>query len=499
MPPGTRVAQTVSNPAIAPGQLARRHYEEPMDDNLTLPYDLDNERAVLGACLLDRDAISSVRDLLSLEDFYLEKHAMIYGAILDLVDKRIAPDLITVMGELKDKGQLDLVGGPLFLGDLMSAVPSAVHVDHYARRVLQTSGQRRVIELTAQMQARAYTGGDVASLFSELQSMVEVTRQAATPKANWEEAVIPARILYRHKFEEQPFVIQDILPEGTFLLTGKPKTYKSWLAMNYAWAVSAGGKALGHFQAVQGDVLYIDLEMGAARLHKRLHVISPEAAPPKGFSFATKWPPVGAGFETWLRDYLKGHPFTRLVIVDTMVGIRAQRKRYEDPYEADKSFTQALTNLCHEFHIAMLLIHHSRKADGSDVTDDASGSTGLTGGVDNYAALRLTRGERGVGELLLRGRDIEMADSDLNLKWDPRLAQWNLVSEKAAQIATLSPERSDVLGLLNERPGLKSKEVALLMKRPEPGTARLLSEMKADGLVFNSGNCWFVADDADEG
>jgi hypothetical protein len=278
------------------------------------------------------------------------------------------------------------------------------------------------------------------------------------------------------------------------LITGKPKTRKSWLALNYSWAVAAGGKALGRYQAQQGDALYIDLEMGAARIHKRLHVVSPEAQPPKGFHFATKWPRVGAGFDTWLRDYLRSHPFTRLVVVDTLVGIRPIRKKYEDPYESDKSFTQALTDLCHEFHIAMVLIHHSRKVDGSDITDDASGSTGLTGGVDNYAALRLSRETKGAGELLLTGRDIEMEDPDLKLKWDPRFAMWNVTEDQVM----ITPERRDVLGLLSDRPGLTYKQIALVLKRPEPGTKRLLSDMKDDGQVENHGGAWFVAGDDEE-
>lgn len=457
------------------------------------PYDLVNERAVLGACLLDRDAISAVRDFLSMEDFYLEKHSIIYGVLLDLLERHIAPDIASVAGELRAVGKLELCGGVLYLSQLCEDTPQAVHVDNYARRVVQTSAQRRIIQLGAEIQIRAHQGGDVAALFAELQQMMETTRQASTPKANWEEAVVPARILYRYKFEQEPFIVQDILPMGTMLITGKPKTRKSWLALNIAWAVAAGGKALGQYQATQGDALYIDLEMGAKRLHKRLHVVSPEVEPPKGFAFATKWPAVGQGFETWLRDYLKGHRFVRLVVVDTMIGVRPLRTRYEEPYEADKRFAQALTDLCHEARIAMLLIHHSRKADGSDITDDASGSTGLVGGVDNYGALRLSRTEKGAGQLLLTGRDIEI-DGDLNLKWDARLAQWNVTGEAVM----LTPERRDVLGVLADRPGLRFRELALLLKREEGGTKRLLSNMKADGQVVNLGGGWYVADNGPE-
>ena len=458
----------------------------------TTPFDLANERAVLGACILDRDAITVVRDILSVEDFYLEKHAIIYRALLDLVDKRVPPDFATVVGQMRHSGTLDSAGGPSYVSEMCSETPTAVHVEYYAQRVVQTSAQRRAIQLGAEIQIRAQQGGDVGTLFDELQAMIEVTRQASTPRASWSDAVVPAALLYRFTFEQEPFVVEDILPEGTMLITGKPKTRKSWLALNLAWAVAAGGKALGRYQALKGDVLYIDLEMGQKRLHQRLHVVSPDLEPPQGFQFAMKWPRCGEGFETWLRDFLKAHPFTRLIIVDTLVGIRPRRARYEDPYEADKTFTQTLTDLCHEHRIAMVLIHHSRKADGSDITDDASGSTGLTGGVDNYAALRLNRSVKGAGEFLLTGRDIEI-DGDLNLRWDARLAQWNVTDEVPA--ITLTPERSDALGHLQERHGLRSKELALLMKREEGSTARLLSDMKKTGLVVSAGGRWYVADD----
>lgn len=464
-----------------------------MSDPLQLPYDLANERAVLGACLVEREAITVVRALLAIEDFYLEKHGQIYRAMLDLVDQRTPPDLVTVAGQLRELGQLELVGGLAYLGELCSEVPTAVHVESYAQRVAKTAAQRRVIQLGAEIQVKAYEGGDVATLFARLQDMLEITRRASQPKSNWEEAVVPARMLYAFKFEPTRFIIEDILPEGTMLLTGKPKTRKSWLALNWAWAVAAGGRALGKYEALRGDALYIDLEMGQRRLHKRMHVVSPEQEPPRGFQFATSWPKVGEGFETWLRDYLKSHPYTRLVVVDTLIGVRPPRSRYADPYEADKTFTQALTDLAKSHRLAMVLVHHSRKADGSDVTDDASGSTGLTGGVDNFAALRLSRHQKEAGELLLVGRDIEK-DDDLQLRWDARLAQWN-VSDEAVN---LTPERRDVLGVLSDRPGLKPRELALILRRDEGGTKRLLSNMKDAGLVFNSGGCWFVSDDDDD-
>ncbi|MEI7643736.1 MAG: DnaB-like helicase N-terminal domain-containing protein [Chloroflexales bacterium] len=54
-----------------------------MENDIPLPYDLNNERAVLGACLIDRDVITVIRNILSMEDFYLEKHAQIYAAMIN--------------------------------------------------------------------------------------------------------------------------------------------------------------------------------------------------------------------------------------------------------------------------------------------------------------------------------------------------------------------------------------------------------------------------------
>lgn len=459
---------------------------------LSLPYDLDNERAVLGACLIERDAITLVHDLLAEEDFYLEKHALIYRALLDLLDRKVPPDLATVAGMLRERGQLELVGGLAFLSDLAAGVPTAVHVEHYANRVRQTAAQRRVIELGGEIARRGYEGGDVSALFRELEQMVELTRDASLARPSWSDAVISGRAIYRHNYPPANYVVDGILPEGTMLLTGKPKTRKSWLALNLAWAVAAGGKALGRYQALQGDVLYVDLEMGERRIHHRLHVISPTGDPPVGLHFATEWPRQGEGFESWMRDYLRTRPYTRLVIVDTLVAIRPLRRKYEDPYESDKRFTQSLSNFCHEQHIAMLLIHHSRKADASDVTDDASGTTGLVAGVDNYAALRLSRNQEGLGELAIVGRDIHL-DGVLHLKWDAMLAQWNAIDQAEAVQEGLSPERRQVLEVLHERPGSTYQEIARALGRLEHSTARLLSAMRTDGLVYTENGRWFAA------
>ena len=84
----------------------------------TVPCDLAAERAVLGAILLERDAILAVSDTLQPDDFYLEKHALVYEAQLVCLSRRTPPDLTTVAAELRRNERLDLIGGLAFLGEL---------------------------------------------------------------------------------------------------------------------------------------------------------------------------------------------------------------------------------------------------------------------------------------------------------------------------------------------------------------------------------------------
>ena len=461
---------------------------------MDIPHDIPAERAVLGAILLDREAILPLRDKLSETDFYLERHGMIYAAALRCVERKVPPDLSTISSELRAVGHLELVGGLGYLAELSGDAPIGVHAEHYAQPVITTAARRRIIEMGAQITALAYDQRtSLDSIQQQIATMSELQRRAAAGNSAWQSAVVSARALYRMQLPETPWIIDKILPAGTMIITGKPKTRKSWLAANLAWSVAAGGKALGQFQAQMGDALYIDLEMGAKRIQRRMKAISPNEPPPKGLNFATEWPRVGEGFETWLTDYIEHNPFTRLVVVDTLVAIRPSRGRNEDLYEFEKGFTQKLTNLTQALGIAVILIHHSRKADGSDLIDDASGSTGLTGGVDNYATLRLDRNDNKLGSLSFKGRDIELEDP-LNLRWDSQIVSWRVTDEQAGG-PRITAERQAVLDLLESVNGLRANQIAQNLGRDESGTRRLLSDMAKAGLIEHAQGYYRLPDD----
>lgn len=122
----------------------------------SVPFDLQAERATLGAILLERDAIVAVAAWLVPEYFYLEKHALIYEAMLACYNRREPPDLATVAAELRRQERLDLVGGLAFLGELVAEVPTAVHIEYYARSVERAAILRRLIEAGGKIAALGY-------------------------------------------------------------------------------------------------------------------------------------------------------------------------------------------------------------------------------------------------------------------------------------------------------------------------------------------------------
>lgn len=120
------------------------------------PQALDMEEAVLGALMLEKEAVITVLDILRPESFYKEAHQKIFSAIASLSNKDFPVDLYTVTEELRASGELDSVGGPVYLTQLTSKVVSAANVEYHARIVLQKYIQRELIRVSSEIQVRSF-------------------------------------------------------------------------------------------------------------------------------------------------------------------------------------------------------------------------------------------------------------------------------------------------------------------------------------------------------
>lgn len=121
---------------------------EPPDDGLdarTLPHNLDAERSVLGAILVHPAAFEIAEQFIRADDFFRDAHRRIYQRLAALIDRRIDPDFVTLKEELARTGELDDVGGPVYISGLSDGVPKATNVTHYAGIVREKAALRRII------------------------------------------------------------------------------------------------------------------------------------------------------------------------------------------------------------------------------------------------------------------------------------------------------------------------------------------------------------------
>ncbi|MFA6909046.1 MAG: replicative DNA helicase [Patescibacteria group bacterium] len=124
------------------------------------PQNLEAEQSVLGSLLIDRDAIIRVSDFLTSDDFYADKHRIIYEAMIELYRQHEPIDALSLANRLTELGKLDLVGGRSYLTSLTTMVPTSSHVVSYAHIVQKKATLRRLIETAADITKLGYDEGD---------------------------------------------------------------------------------------------------------------------------------------------------------------------------------------------------------------------------------------------------------------------------------------------------------------------------------------------------
>nr|WP_316619176.1 AAA family ATPase [uncultured Ruminococcus sp.] len=212
------------------------------------------------------------------------------------------------------------------------------------------------------------------------------------------------------------FVVDHLLPRGLNIVSGKRKEGKSWLMLDLCFSVAEGEKFLDH-PTEQGTVLYLDLEDPESRLIQRARGIRDVI--PSRFHEATKAGRLGGGFTEQIEDFVKEHPDTNLVVIDTLQKIR---KPKGDTYAGDYAVISALKNLADRLDIAIVCIHHTRKMKAKDTFDSVLGSTGLTAAADGIYVLERKADGKPFGRLSYISRDLP--DGDLPVRFDHDTCRW---------------------------------------------------------------------------
>lgn len=137
------------------------------------PHDVQAEKSVLGAVLMDSSAMGLIAEFVKSEYFYLPEHQTIFSAMLSLYEKQSPIDLITIQDELKIHGGVKKIGGTVYLGELINAVPTSANIEQYGLIVKAQYTKRKLISLSSRIVEKAFNeGGDVKSLLDNAESEI---------------------------------------------------------------------------------------------------------------------------------------------------------------------------------------------------------------------------------------------------------------------------------------------------------------------------------------
>ena len=244
-----------------------------MEQSKLPPHNIDAEDGVIGSCLIDGQAFIQVAPIISIGDFYYEPSRWCWEAMRRLADRDEAIDQITVASELNNMKKLEDVGGAAYLSQVISAVPTSLDVEHYARIVARCSQGRKLITCGGQIAELGYkAGADIDKALKKAQELlVNLSGDTIKPLVYTPRDIADygmERYAHLEKRGDEtaiPYSFRDldILTGGAhkgdlILLGGRPRMGKSALAQ--AWANN---------MARQHSVLYCSLEMTLAQFIDR--------------------------------------------------------------------------------------------------------------------------------------------------------------------------------------------------------------------------------------
>lgn len=230
--------------------------------------------------------------------------------------------------------------------------------------------------------------------------------------------------LYQDIYSKKPPVIEGLLYQGTYLFVGSPKIGKSFIMAQLAYYVSTG-TPLWDYPVKKGTVLYLALEDDYRRLQERMYrMFGTDSTENLYFSVSSK--PLGNGQTDQLSGFIREHPDTTLVIIDTLQKIReVDSDSYS--YAKDYEIINQLKQFSDSWGICLLLVHHTRKQKSSDNFDMISGTNGLLGCADGAFMLYKENRTSNKATLEISGRDQQ--DQKIHLIRDEEKLCWNF--EKA--------------------------------------------------------------------
>ena len=240
------------------------------------PQNLEAEMSILGAILIDENAITDIVDKIQTEDFYDPKHQMIYNAMLTLYEKRSPIDLLTLTDELKKKDEIEKIGGKKYLAELAKFVPNASNSRAYAEIIAENSARRRLIKLGTTISEMGFDNeNDIKDIMQTAESILYRVSEDKTIDLVSVNSILSGLFELINKLSENPDELRgvktgfrdlDRLTNGLqksdlIVIAARPAMGKSTFAQNIAYNIATREKKA---------VLFFSLEMSKEQLVERM-------------------------------------------------------------------------------------------------------------------------------------------------------------------------------------------------------------------------------------
>jgi hypothetical protein len=293
-----------------------------------------------------------------------------------------------------------------------------------------------------------------------------------------EPRIFSATDLQKMTFPPLNFILPGLVPEGATLLVSRPKLGKSWFVLDLALAIAGERFTLGNLKPASGAVLYLALEDGPRRLQRRVTRLLPTFSErwPSMLEMATEWPRAEQGLAK-IDSWISKAQTPRLVIIDTLAQFRKEstgKSAYAEDYAAVAGLQKVAS--CH--NVAIVIVHHDRKAEADDVFDTVSGTLGLSAAADTIMILKR---QSGSVTLHIRGRDIE--DAEKALQFNKTTCRWTIIGE--ASEFHRSEAHARILAVLADAPpeGLTVNEIMARADLKRATADKMLQRMNIDSLI----------------
>jgi hypothetical protein len=443
------------------------------------PHDLEVEAVLLGACLHWGGTVRVAADLLSTGDFYDERNRLVFAAIKELHGMGKHIDAAVLKDHLKRSTILDDPKGvPVEYVMQLSTSPDGPGTEkELCEIILDHSCRRRDIEKLEAATIQARKGGDYSD---ELRALLN-QNNGSKPRLE----TVTAAELQTMQFPPLTYVVDRLLPAGLCFFAGAFKSGKSWMSLQLGLAVARGDDFFGE-KTSQGDVLLVAAEDNQQRLQSRIVKLH-KGEWPDTLHLATGIPRLDDGGIEELERFHDDHPELRLVGLDVWQSVRG-KERSRNQYADDYSAIEDIQNFASDHGVAVLILHHHRKAPDVDTFNKFSGSTGIMGSADTGWSLERERGQCDAS-FITTGRDIK--ELELALSFDEDTCEW--IGLGPLDEYQHSQEKSKIIRVLRDSGPIGPKDIAEALDKNVSTIRTYLGRMLDAGEIEKVGRGEYVA------